>query len=124
VRTGTPTKDALKLTLARACLLAALVALRWVVPPSLTQTVVWTRWTVVPAEVPGKWRACTTAYALTGVVTTCGPPLNYTDALWSTVTHGGGRRGTVEAQALCLVLSSVASGLSLLAVLVALASRR
>jgi hypothetical protein len=66
VRTGTLTKGALKLTLALACLLAALAALRGVVPPSLARTVVWTRWTVVPAAERGKWCACTTAYALTG----------------------------------------------------------
>ena len=45
---GAWTQGALKFTLALACLLAALVALRGVVPPSLAQTVVWTRWTVVP----------------------------------------------------------------------------
>jgi len=86
-------KGALKLTLALACLLAALVALHGLMPPSLAQTVVWTRWTVVPAEERGKWRACTTAYALTGVETTCGQPLNYTDALWWSATHGGTRPG-------------------------------
>jgi len=83
----------LKFTLALACLLAALVALHGLMPPSLAQTVVWTRWTVVPAEERGKWRACTTAYALTGVETTCGQPLNYTDALWWSATHGGTRPG-------------------------------
>ena len=124
MRTGTLTKGGLKLVLALACLLAALVALRGVVPPSLTQTVVWTRWTVVPAEAPGKWHACTTTYALTGVVTTCSPPLNYTDAVWSTVTHGGGRRGTVDTQTLCLLLSGVAIGLSLVALVVVLTARR
>jgi hypothetical protein len=117
VSTRTLTQGALKLTLALACLLAALAALRGVVPPSLVRT-------VVPAEAGGKWHACTTAYALTGVVTACGPPLNYTDAWWSAVTHGGGRRGNVEAQTLCLVLSSVAIGLSLMAIVVVLASRR
>jgi hypothetical protein len=86
VRTGALTKGALKLTLVLACLLAALAAMRRVVPPSLAQT-------VVPAAERGKWRACTTAYALTGVVTTCGQPLNYTDALWWSVTHGGARPG-------------------------------
>jgi len=90
---GAWTQGALKFTLALACLLAALVALRGVVPPSVAQTVVWTRWTVVPAEERGKWRACTTAYALTGVETTCGQPLNYTDALWWSATHGGTRPG-------------------------------
>jgi len=90
---GDWTKGALKCTLALACLLAALVALRGVVPPSVAQTVVWTRWTVVPAVEHGKWRACTTAYALTGVETTCGQPLNYTDALWWSATHGGTRPG-------------------------------
>jgi hypothetical protein len=90
---GDWTKGALKCTLALACLLAALVALRGVVPPSLAQTVVWTRWTVVPAAERGKWCACTTAYAFTGVETTCGQPLNYTDALWWSATHGGTRPG-------------------------------
>src|SRR6266478_5454951 len=47
----------------------ALAALRGVVPPSLVRT----RWTVVPTAERGKWRACTTAYALTGVVTASWP---------------------------------------------------
>ena len=78
---------------ARSRLLAALAVQRWVVPPSLARTVVWTQWTVVPAAERAKWRACTTTYALTDVVTTCGQPLNYTEALWWSVTRGGTRPG-------------------------------
>jgi hypothetical protein len=47
----------------------------------------------VPAAEPAKWCTCTTAYALTEVVTSCGPPRNDTEALWWADTHGGTRPG-------------------------------